>query len=1128
MKNKTFFNLLLIFIFVSLTSQKMLRFTKPDKDSFVPIDPNTLTLIELKDGQRELYFSFENKFDDSDMVLNVKKAKQYTTHLYIYDSYDSIQTDSEGEYINFVEDLDLSEKLFFIKSSNKTTYYIIIKDLGGYSTKDYFSIYNEKDLIELKEGEPFTINMFLSQNSYTLYFEGEINDTISLDLNINNTDLSETIYIYLNDELIYLGERNKGTIILNEDKSLEGTYTVCISSTDDEIYTPIKSSFVLYKEKLATTQITQLEPDKEVTLFYVNSKAFNFYVDIDDYELNEENVITCKFSHTAYMNKLIEYCYAKNMNFEGFDANKFISNMPAREDDNEAQFSRHSTINNVYHLYYSRTKEPEQGKRSYLLVRCSMKIDDDLYFDPDTINVFLSPKAITYDLSDEKYLVNDYIKINEQINIDTFVPQIFRIKIPINVEKLSYVFYTNSQIQTVYEDSMKDKDHTEEELRLLYVFSNNDLSENKTLYIKIFGAQQEVNFRAESTNSDIYYVNGSGRPVKTMSQQHIYCGNSFYYIGSYGNLADNSSFYLEEIYGKYNVYYKNTITNKDDDSILTNGDSKYLIDGKTANLTNKFDIVEFKCESPGYFNFHLLKTYLTKSLTMYQRQVTWVPQGKSYIYPNAAEGQENINVEIYTPLGKEVDIYESNGTVKYTINEDNKYCQLQYKTSQDVPLYYSLYVKSDNTLLSIKVTDSNLYQVVESNHSRIIGDNILFKLDNSQTYKKVNITMKRVYYDYSYTMFRGDINYAIDILSSGYDIIPIGEKPIINIILSNPYIKPYPMKPDKEESPFYIMFHINDEQGIQKDIYMNYTPVDVYEPIPNSVSNVIMVTKDKYQLEIDKDLSTLSVLYQSCGNSLKEVDIFCYDDVLYSFYVTNKYNLGVFKNYSIPQQVGPIFEEEENITENYTGAIIGISLNELSQSDIDEFNNKDYEITQNGKTLKWDKVEGVKEYTVYVFDEQNENLKYIHNPCYLDYIQKNNTTIDYLEFENNSSYIAHYSAGTNNQLELKENGTFITTVMANLEGKFPMKLIYKEFYYNSSVVPHDDDDDESNALLIVLSIILPIILIVLVVLVIFLSKKNKQRKLNSDDVDIVDDNRKTNFSANLINDTRNTVASEDK
>ena len=47
-----------------------------------------------------------------------------------------------------------------------------------------------------------------------------------------------------------------------------------------------------------------------------------------------------------------------------------------------------------------------------------MKIDEDLYFDPDKISVYLSQREIKYDLLDEKYLLNDYIKINEKINID--------------------------------------------------------------------------------------------------------------------------------------------------------------------------------------------------------------------------------------------------------------------------------------------------------------------------------------------------------------------------------------------------------------------------------------------------------------------------------------------------------------------------------------------------------------------------------------------------------------------------------------------------------------------------------------------------------------------------------------
>ena len=176
------------------------------------------------------------------------------------------------------------------------------------------------------------------------------------------------------------------------------------------------------------------------------------------------------------------------------------------------------------------------------------------------------------------------------------------------------------------------------------------------------------------------------------------------------------------------------------------------------------------------------------------------------------------------------------------------------------------------------------------------------------------------------------------------------------------------MIPDKEDSPFYIMFYIYDPEGVQKDVYMEYSPVEEYESISNSVSNILAVKEDKYKWDFTKDVSKVSILYQSCGNSLKKVNIYSYDDLLNSFDVKNKYNLGVFNNYLIPNQIGPIFEEDK---ENpYTGAVIGIGLNEISQNDIDNFNNIELKVRQNGKTLKWEKIEGVKEYTAYVFNKK--------------------------------------------------------------------------------------------------------------------------------------------------------------
>lgn len=1093
--SKKLIQLLLIFFNIYLTTQK---FSVPIS-SFVPINSNALTLMELRENQRELYFSFDNQFDGSDIVINVKKAKQYTTRLYLYSSYDAVKTNGEGQYIDYLEEFDLSEKLLYYKSAKKQTYYIVIKDLGDYSTKDYFSIFNEQDILELKPDEPFTIKLFLSKNLYKFNFKAEKDEVVSLDFNINNLNFGETIAILLNNEVVYKGERNKGMIKLNEEKAYGGTYEVQIKSTNDEVYTPIKSSIALYKEK---NTVLKLEEEKPANVFYVNSKKFRFYVDVNDYELNEENLITFKFTHNASRNKLIEYCYAKNMNFEEFDDNKFISNMPAHEEDSEAHFSRLNTLDNVYHLYFARTQKPEENKKSYLLVHCSMKIDDDLYYDPETITVYLSKRAISLNLSDNQYLNGDFIKINQKITIEDFIPKVYRISLPYSDKKLSYVFYTNIQIQTVYEDSMIKSDYSNYELRQIYALSTE--KKEKKVYVKLFGAKQEINFRLESTDSDIYYYSRISRPVQILSQQHLNCGNSFYYIGNYGNLAADSKFYLEEIYGKYNVFYKNSITDSDSDTILTNGNSQYLMDSKDGLLSKTFDIVELKCESPGYFNFHLLINYFTKTLTMYKRQVAYAPEGNIYIYPTVNEAQKHINLEVTTLLGKEVDIYANNITKK--INSDDRYFQINFKKAEDVPKSIKLNVKESNTLLSIKLSDDSLYNVVEGYRSRVNEEFILFKLNDSVEYKNVNITLKRVSHDYSYTMFRGDVSYTFNPILSGYATCPLEEQNQINLILSNPYLKLNSMVPDKENSPFYIMFYVNDPEGVQKDVYLDYTPIEKYETIPNSEIKIYSTTEGKYGLDINKDVSKVSVLYQSCGKSLKGLNIYSYDDILNSFDSKNKYNLGVFNNYLIPKQVGPIFEKDEG--NQYEGAIVGISLEEISKDEIDNYNKNEYAVRQNGKVLKWNPVNNVKEYVVFVFNEKNEDLKYIQNPCFLDHIQKSYINAS----ENETSYIAHYTTG-NNYYELSENGTFITTVVANMGEKMPMKFIYKEYAYNSSAEPYDEDtdDDGDNTLLIELLVIIPILVIIIIILIVYLVRKNKQKEIHIDK----DLNRK------LVRDTTN-------
>ena len=1087
---------ILIFITFSLVSSLSLSEQIPLKESFTPLNSHETTLFELP-ASKELYFSFDNQYDNSDIVINLQNAKQYTTHAYIYDDVPKIKKDNNGLYVDYVEDLDLSEKNFILKSSEisikKTKYYIIIKDLLNYSTKDYITIFNEQDVIDFSKNPVFITNYYYSKNQFSFVFDAQKDEEIILEFNINNPDFTQKITVKLNDEELYNGVRNQGFVKLNENKNLEGTYKIYLSSVGEDLYTFIKSSMILRKQKY---KVLELKPSTEQKLVFSQSNTFSFFTDIDEYDYNEENILTFKFSHNVSKNQLIDFCYVKTMNFDEYDDDKFYANMPTHEEENEGDFSRLNTIDNIYHLYFKKTKEKEEGKKSYLMVYCSFTIDEEMdYLYPEYFSVFLSERAGYYDLTQEQF--QEKVNVNLNVDLKDFVPQVYRIKIPPTPEddyrKYSYVFYTNYNLQTVYENSMIGSDHKNEVPRNIYSIPYEKTDLGDFVYIKIFGGSQKVNFRIESTKSQIYYYNSETRTRKTIGKEHLNCGESFYYIGSYTDLATETHFYLEEIYGQYTIYSKNEITNDDKDTILTNLDQKYLVNSKVGLLSNTFDILELKCTSPGYFNLHILSETMTKSLTMYSRNVGYVPKGTVYFYPNAlSQYQNNINLEFSNPLGKDLNLsfcLSDNVTCSNENNLKGSYLQYKYATGADLPYSVKLIVNED-TIISVRLTDDSLYKVVDTEHNYINEQRILFKFNNSQDYKNTNITIRRAYHDYAYTLFKGDISFATDPIYSNYDYVSIGRGIRVDLMFSNPYNKPYSMKPDKEDSPFYLMFYIYDPEGIQKDVYMKNNPIETYEKMPLSVTKIFKNSNEKYSLDISKDVSIASVIYQSCGNSFKKINIYSYDDVLNVFDTTNdktKFYLGKFNNYLVPSQIGGAVINESL---PYSGVVVGVSTSDIEQKYVDDLNNLVNNVTQNGKKLKWNKLDNVVNYEVYVFDENNKDVEYIKNPCYLESLKSD---------KNNLTYIKHYST-KDNYYTLTEEGIYIVTVMASLEGKTPLNYVYNELRFNSSSPPYDEDEGGvSTALIVVLSIIGVIIIAVIIVLVIVLLKKRKSIRLSAVD-----------------------------
>ena len=140
--------------------------------------------------------------------------------------------------------------------------------------------------------------------------------------------------------------------------------------------------------------------------------------------------------------------------------------------------------------------------------------------------------------------------------------------------------------------------------------------------------------------------------------------------------------------------------------------------------------------------------------------------------------------------------------------------------------------------------------------------------------------------------------------------------------------------------------------------------------------------------------------------------------------------------------------------------------------------------------MKWNQLKGAKEYTIYIFNKNNKDLKYIENICCLDYIKNKKIEIGN---ETDPTYIGIYTTQSNSY-NIKEEGVYNVTVVANLEGNIPLKYIFKEFVYDSSLPPSDEtnDDGGDNTLLIVLVTVIPITLIIIGVVVYILWKKREK------------------------------------
>jgi hypothetical protein len=120
---------------------------------------------------KEVYFKYKLNDTKGSIAIQFLLANLYTIEVLIYKTSEDTEP-----FMNYTmakepfKEIDVTDFGEYV--------YIVIRETFQYYYKDYITIYNPSEIIDLKSGEPLVINKFLSNGKYEMTFSSELNSTL--------------------------------------------------------------------------------------------------------------------------------------------------------------------------------------------------------------------------------------------------------------------------------------------------------------------------------------------------------------------------------------------------------------------------------------------------------------------------------------------------------------------------------------------------------------------------------------------------------------------------------------------------------------------------------------------------------------------------------------------------------------------------------------------------------------------------------------------------------------------------------------------------------------------------------------------------------------------------------------
>ena len=874
---------------------------------------------------------------------------------------------------------------------------------------------------------------------------------------------------------------------------------------------------------------------------FQNNKRKEYYINITDYELNEENIFEIYSTEWNIIVYLEIYTLLTNGTIEEIKNNTIkptYDNIYSK--DNSYKFD-YLTLKYYFYMPFKKTSinqtffiilisaEQYVGNSQEIFFSISDRIPKIPLIQKEEGNKILFSESLK-----AKNDIHLYYKFEIDKNINLLENNIFFFIDDLSIQ----IFSTNLSSSLIYNNNMFMIQKNREEITTVYLGLKNLLSKS-------------INITINLDKNDIYILNGERRVKQKLYIEQINCKNKFYIIENYDDYSDVETkkfLIINKFYGNYLLEYYDSFKYNNFEFITE--EKGIEITDKIMSIKGKLKIYSLNCITPTALLFELFSNEEDKTCLEEGKQI------KSFLEPNQnSEVSLKIDNELkkykfyiflldkdYRNITQQLNFqfsYRSDNVQFVLDNQNNKHDEtIYYGEIENIEPPKIILDSVEGTFINYYLTSNRLFYKIEEGETIIDKkemENLIFKINK-------NILFDYISFEVDSEFKKISINYELKIINSEYidnygkimapiPDINMPESNTIKLRFSNPYNK-YDsiIEENDNQNYFYLLINIINID-INFPIYINIKYNYNSKIISLSqIKTEIINPENEYEIYADKNyINKPKILF-----NINKCD------------TTKNY---LFINYYPKNENNNIIINEKNITKNRE---IILSNNIFSNSKLKIINtNNNNDTNNNNETINtyfpadyYNKGDIILNY--FLVKEELYNELSITNNFSINYEDKYRANIilswnDYIinnkyHFSTNYSiYIlpnysiinsmcqlslipSNYSVINENEIEIYiEEGNYKVAIIASIINKeFPITNIYDILDINVG--------KRLNLILIIVLSSLGLI-IILIILFLLCRKKRKciffKRDENRYSTKIEENKRKINENNNNENDSLN-------